>query len=288
MKAYDEYSPPTLNIIYMGRGFFIMLRKRIIILWIKECFFNASVGVVLITAVLLIWRLFNPPAPFSADISNLAAMRAPPTAISNLYQLSHDIPFDRVLAMYAIVNDFFPQGETFEVEPDALKRDYVVGFNRLRRQYSQGDIRPYFEMFNSLINELRFFPIPREYEYMFSDTWGEIMGTAILDQKNIPGRIPVLSMTEGRIHQAKWRPGLGYHVLIITSSGTRVLYAHLDVLDEETTLDGQVEAGQKLGAMGKSGNLTNVHLHIGISPQVPFANDFWINPYPFLRHMEGL
>ena len=267
--------------------------RKVFILWMKEMLFNTTVGIVLAATILLIWRVFNPAAPFSADAEAVAALRMPPQAMSNLSALArwHDVPFDQVLAIYAVSNNFFPQGTVPVVELDVLKQEYVKGLNRLRRKYAARDIRPYFELFHNLVREIEHFPISAGYEYMFSDTWGQIRGTAILDRKNIRGRIPVLSMTKGEVHQAGWHPNSGYHVVILTESGSRILYAHLDGLANGVDTPGAyVEAGQKLGTMGNSGKASErpVHLHIGISPKVSFAQDFWINPYPFLRYIENL
>jgi len=266
--------------------------RAIFVLWMKEWLFNTTVAIVLAVTIILTWRVFNPPIPFTAQADAVAALRMPHQAMSNLYALSqwHDVPFYQVLAIYAVANDFFPQGASPpEVELDILKKEYVTGFNKLRRQYASKDIEPYFELFRNLVSELEYFPVPGDYEYMFSDTWGKLKGTAILDRENIRGRIPVLSMTEGHILQAGWHPHSGYHVVVITSSGNRIMYAHLDKLEEGVATGRQVAAGQGLGAMGSSGEALlerPVHLHIAISPQVPFAEDFWINPYPLLRHVE--
>ena len=262
--------------------------KAIFMKWMGELLFNTSVAVVLAATILLLWRVFNPPAAFSAHAESVAALRVPSQAVSNLYSLSqwYGVPFDQLLAMYSVANDFFPQGTSPVVDLDVLKANYVTGFRRLRRQYSSGDIRPYFELFQNLINELQHFPVPREYHYMFSDTWGRRRGTDILDRENIRGRIPVLSMSAGRILQASWDTRAGYHVIVVTASGSRILYAHLDSLHDGITQGKPVLTGQQLGNMGSSGDVLPVHLHIGISPNVAFAEDFWINPYPFLRHME--
>lgn len=269
-------------------------RKRVrtvFILWMKEWVFNAAVAIVLAATILLIWRAFNPPITFTACPTEVAALRVPPAAMSNLHSLAdtHDMPFGRVLALYAVANEFFPQGGSPPVDVEMLQASYITGFNRLYRRYTSREIRPYFEMFDTISSELEHFPVPQEYEYIFSDTWGQISGTAILDQKNIRGRIPVLSMTAGTIRQAGWHPRSGYHIVVLTPSGSRILYAHLDSLGEGVEHGQQVEAGQQVGMMGNSGDvyhLLPVHLHIGISPQVTFAEDFWVNPYPFLRLLD--
>ena len=262
--------------------------RNIFMAWLREWLFNAAVLIVLATTILLIWRAFNPLIPFSVKAETVAAFRVPAQAMSNLHSLSqwYDIPFDRLLAIYSVSNNFFPEGAFPAVEIDILKSNYVTGFNRLRRQYVASDILPYFDLFEKLVFELEYFPIPWEYEYMFSDTWDHGQGTNILDRANIRGRIPVFSMTAGQVHRAGWHSKWGYHVVLVTKNGSRILYAHLHSLDEGIAVAQHVSAGQSLGLMGNSGEANAVHLHIGISPRVPFAENFWINPYPFLRHLE--
>jgi len=262
--------------------------RAVFMIWIKEWLFNTTVAVVLVATAVLTWQVINPPTRFSPSPEMVSALRVPPQAMSNLYVLSqlYDIPFDQLLAIYAVTNNFFPLGSSPTVELEVLKEDYVTGFRQLRRQYASRDIRPYFDLFQNLISELEYFPVPQEYSYMFSDTWDQPKGTNILDQENIRGRIPVLSMTEGYVRQAGWHSRLGYHAVIVTERGSRILYAHLNSLEEEISPGRQISAGQVLGSMGSSGEALPVHLHIGVSPSVSFAEDFWINPYPFLKHLQ--
>ena len=265
---------------------------EVFIQWIKECFFNLTMAILLAAAILLIWRVFNPPATFVAEPTTVAAMRMPASAMSNLFYLSrsYNAPFAQVLTMYAVANDFFPPGpEISAVEINVLHQDYISGFNRLRRQYSSRDVRPYFELFTNIINEIEYFPVQEGYKYSFSDIWDNRQGTAILDLANTRGNVPVLSMTGGHISHAAWHRLLGYHIMIVTESGTRILYAHLDGLSRDFISGTEILPGSKLGTMGNSGELAKgkpVHLHVGISPAVTFADNFWINPYPFLRFLE--
>lgn len=262
--------------------------KAIFMIWIKEWLFNTAVAVVLTVLIVLMWQVFNSPAPFSPSLDDVAALRVPPQAMRNLHMLSqwHDASFEAVFALYAVNNSFFPKNESPVIELETLNAKYIAGFNRLHRQYTARDTRPYLELIQRMIRELEYFPVPVEYSYMFSDTWDQHRGTNILDQENIRGRIPVMSMTAGYVHQSGWHPVLGYHIAVITENRSRILYAHLDNLEEKIVLEQRITAGQVLGTMGSSGAALPVHLHIRISPSVSFAEDFWINPYPFLRHLQ--
>ena len=240
-------------------------------------------AVVIAATVLLLWRAINPPTSFEAEPSAVAAFRIPTTAMSNLYSLSNanSAPFDQILTMYAVTNNFFAQyDESPIVEFDLLYENYVYGFNQLRRRYASRDVRPYFEMFKNLTNELVHFPVPSTHEYTFHDTWENSRGTVILDLMNTRERIPVSSMTPGEISHAAWHSNQGYYVVVATESGNRIIYTQLDNLADGMKPGMTIVAGQQLGYMG-------THLHISINVK-PYADDFWINPYPFLRHLETL
>ena len=253
---------------------------------LREWSFNTAVVMVLAAICLLTWRAFNPPVRVKVTPEAVAAFRIPSQTMEQLYVLSYgyNISFAQLLTIYSIENSFAPE----IVRPEALEL-YAAQFNQLQRKYHAGDIRMYYDMFRAILEEIQYFPIPAEYRgtYIYGDTWGKHRGTAIIDRENIRGRLPVVSMTNGHVFRAGWHPQHGYHVIVITGSGSRYLYAHLYSLEELALNTGnEVRAGQPLGTMGATGEASPVHLYVGISPQVPFAEDFWINPYPLLRHRE--
>jgi len=253
---------------------------------LREWMFNTSVLLVLLAVCLLTWRAFNLPVRINANLETVAAFRIPTQTMEQLYALSHihDIPFSRLLTLYSLENDFSPE----VVHPDSLEL-YAIQFNQLRRKFHAGDVRMYHDMFHSVLGEIQYFPIPMEYQgtYMYSDSWGSHRGTAIVDRENIRGRLPVVSMTDGHILHAGWHVQHGYHVIIVTENGNRYLYAHLNSIDDYVNQGNAIQAGQALGTMGATGDASPVHLHIGISPNVSFAMDFWINPYPLLQHISN-
>jgi len=252
---------------------------------LREWAFNASVLLILVAVGLLTWRAFNLPVRVNAAPETVAAFRIPTQTMEQLYALSHihDIPFSRLLTLYSLENSFNPE----IVHPDSLEL-YALQFNQLGRKFHAGDVRMYHDMFSSILDEIQYFPIPAEYQgtYIYTDGWGNHRGTAIIDRENRRGRLPVISMTDGRVLLAGWHVQHGYHVIIVTENGNRYLYAHLDKIDEYIAHGNAIQAGQMLGAMGATGEATPVHLYIGISPNVSFAMDFWINPYPLLQHVS--
>ncbi len=87
---------------------------------------------------------------------------------------------------------------------------------------------------------------------------------------------PIQATADGEVVEAGWMDRYGWGVRIRHTDDQETLYAHLNHLD--------VKAGQKvsrgdiLGAMGRSGNATGVHLHYEVR-----RNGKPVNPQPYLR-----
>lgn len=74
---------------------------------------------------------------------------------------------------------------------------------------------------------------------------------------------PVYSVSEGKVEVAAWQGAAGQAVTIVTAGGKRILYGHLSRMNVEA---GQkVEAGDRIGAVGSTGNSTGPHLHLGVN-----------------------
>ena len=74
---------------------------------------------------------------------------------------------------------------------------------------------------------------------------------------------PVYSISAGEVEVADWQGAAGKAVTIVTAGGKRILYGHLSRLNVEA---GQkVEAGDRIGAVGSTGNSTGPHLHLGVN-----------------------
>ena len=78
-----------------------------------------------------------------------------------------------------------------------------------------------------------------------------------------PTGTPVVAVTGARVIEAayptSWGPAYGRAAIIQAPSGKRYLYAHLSRLDVST---GQsLSAGQRIGLVGTTGNVTGPHLH---------------------------
>lgn len=243
----------------------------------------------------------------------VAAFRVPYRSIGMLkaYSAKRGVPFGEMFALFCAENGFFPE-KAVAYDLSVLDTQYVQDYKQIKRKYSAGSIAPYADMFTGLFDEIECFPIPTGFAgednpeespaYIYGDSWGVTrnyegekhhMGTDILDRENIRGRLGVVSMTDGQVHDAGWREPLGYYVGVETTNGNYYLYAHLDTLAEDIAAGMPVSAGQALGRMGNTGDSRSsdgafqVHLHVAISPQAGFTkNKFWINPYPLLRYIE--
>lgn len=72
----------------------------------------------------------------------------------------------------------------------------------------------------------------------------------------------VYAYTDGRVVQAGWNGGYGISILIDHGNGLRTRYAHLSRLN--VRVGQRVQTGQKIGAVGSTGNSTGPHLHFEV------------------------
>jgi murein DD-endopeptidase MepM/ murein hydrolase activator NlpD len=275
----------------------------------KEFFFRLCVVGVIILIFAMIFGLLRQGVRVRVNAETVAALRVPHSAIGVLrvHAAKNDISFPELFAVFNAENNFFPEKQNY-YDIKNLEGLYVSDFNRLVRRYNSRSLAPYVKMFENLFSEIEAFPISKDmYEHdasvMFGDSWGIAhnyqgnkthMGTAIIDRENIRGRVPVVSMTGGRVREASWDNTLGYFVGIVTNNNTYYLYAHLDSIAQGISAGTEIFAGQHLGQMGNTGGEKHkhsfpVHLYIAIAPDVSFTRSkFWINPYPLLRYIESV
>lgn len=72
----------------------------------------------------------------------------------------------------------------------------------------------------------------------------------------------VYAYTDGRVVQAGWNGGYGISILIDHGNGLKTRYAHLSRLN--VRVGQKVQTGQKIGAVGSTGNSTGPHLHFEV------------------------
>ncbi len=72
----------------------------------------------------------------------------------------------------------------------------------------------------------------------------------------------VYAYTDGRVIQAGWNGGYGNCILIDHGNGLRTRYAHLSRISVK--VGQRVKTGQRIGAVGSTGNSTGPHLHFEV------------------------
>lgn len=111
---------------------------------------------------------------------------------------------------------------------------------------------------------------------------------------------PVVAVTDGQVLEVsridRYDPdGVqgpdngGLSVSVRGDDGVRYYGSHLSALAAGIDRGVRVRAGQRLGAVGRTGNANNIcHLHFGLSPPCAGTGDWWMRrgviwPAPYLR-----
>jgi murein DD-endopeptidase MepM/ murein hydrolase activator NlpD len=74
---------------------------------------------------------------------------------------------------------------------------------------------------------------------------------------------PVVAVGKGVITSAGWAGAYGYRVVETLPDGTELWYCHLSAIGVGA---GEVTAGQPIGRVGATGNVTGPHLHLEVRP----------------------
>ncbi|MFF5970625.1 peptidoglycan DD-metalloendopeptidase family protein [Streptomyces sp. NPDC012769] len=95
----------------------------------------------------------------------------------------------------------------------------------------------------------------------------------------VPTGTSVRAVANGRIVSAGWGGAYGYQVVIRHQDGRYSQYAHLSAL---AVREGQrVNAGQRIGRSGSTGNSSGPHLHFEVRTGAGYGSD--IDPIAYLR-----
>ncbi|MFJ2749284.1 M23 family metallopeptidase [Streptomyces sp. NPDC087297] len=90
-----------------------------------------------------------------------------------------------------------------------------------------------------------------------------------------PTGTPVKAVSGGKITSAGWSGAYGYRIVLELPDGTEIWYCHLSSM---AVTSGTVGAGETIGRVGATGNVTGPHLHLevrkGGSTMDPLA---WLN-----------
>lgn len=268
-----------------------------------------ALAAVVIIVTVLTARLIIRGTSVKIPKENVAQFKISVRAMEDLKVLSdkYRLNYVNVLTLYALENNFFPVKYVNPVLEE-IEQKYFMDYAELKKKYERKNIRRYEELLQSIISDIKYFPIVASTEgdesvsYIYGDSFGlknsdskNSNGTDIINRENLRGIVPVVSMTAGYIKELGWDDVYGYYAGVRADSGNYYFYGHLDSTADGLAKGARVNPGQYLGLMGDSGNGKKsagtpnypVHLHVGISPDKRlFGSNFWINPYPFLRHIE--
>ncbi|MFE3580381.1 M23 family metallopeptidase [Streptomyces vinaceus] len=76
-----------------------------------------------------------------------------------------------------------------------------------------------------------------------------------------PTGTPVKAVASGKITSAGWSGAYGYRIVLELEDGTEVWYCHLSSM---SVTSGSVGAGDTIGRVGATGNVTGPHLHLEV------------------------
>jgi murein DD-endopeptidase MepM/ murein hydrolase activator NlpD len=123
-------------------------------------------------------------------------------------------------------------------------------------------------------------PVPADYELTSSFGWrtSPTRGGADFHTGQDfarPHGSPVTAVSDGVVVYTGWSGGYGNLVRVRHANGVESWYAHLSSID--VTVGDDVRAGDRLGAVGSTGNSTGPHLHLEIR-----VDDQPVDPMPWL------
>jgi murein DD-endopeptidase MepM/ murein hydrolase activator NlpD len=96
---------------------------------------------------------------------------------------------------------------------------------------------------------------------------------------------PLVAAAAGKVTGAKYHGAAGNYVVIRTESGREHFYAHLR-LPAAVEVGERVDAGDRLGSVGDSGNAWDCHLHFEVwTAPGWYRGGHAIDPLPFLRSL---
>lgn len=296
VHAYRPSSRQKINSRKLKRQIGILNLQRVLP---KYIIYGAAVIFLIVLSVYLINRISGGMKKNIA-VENVSAFRLPSKSLSVLMTLSdkYEKDLSDILTLYALENNFFPESAELEINETEIEKKYFINYNKLRKTYKNSFFEQYRSIIGGLLSEIEYFPIGYgSADYMFGDGFGSVrndatknLGCEITDRENTPGRLPVCSMTGGTVEKVKYSEREGQQIIIKTESGTRYQYSRLMNLQAGIKSGAAIKAGDLLGYMGQGRHSdipTLTGLYLQISPkQTLTKEEFWINPYVFLRISE--
>lgn len=210
------------------------------------------------------------------------------------YSLKHKIEFAHTLGVWAL--------ESYRGTPPKKIYQSILQPTGGMNLENFGLYEDATNVYKQFIYDIESFPIKNKKLYTYENGWKENRayngnrkhyGIDIMDKKNEPGKIEVLTMTDGIVENIGWNETGGYRVGIRSDSGAYFYYAHLDKEPDFLKKGDRVYAGECIGYMGDTGygpegtrGKFPVHLHVGIGVAIKDEKEYWINPYYLLKYLE--
>lgn len=162
--------------------------------------------------------------------------------------------------------------------------------------------------FKTILADIEYFPVALSEDGFsglgYENGWGDARtyggdrrheGTDIMDNENIRGSYPIVSVSDGVVEHIGWLEQGGYRIGIRSPHGAYFYYAHLAYYAEDFAIGQTVSAGQIIGFMGDTGysavegTVGNfpVHLHFGIYLETDHFDELSVNPYYILKYLEN-
>lgn len=271
----------------------------------KQSKFINILSMIFIISLLIYFKNFFAKKNLDLDILKVASFKIPDNTLDKINELSvkHKKDFITLVTLYSLENNFF---ETTSIEEPLEQLEIILinNYNILYKKYKPA-IKIYKDIFKTAFEDIKTFPITELYtDYNYDDSFGVKrdyggdrihLGTDIMDNLNTRGRIAIVSMTDGVIQNIGWNELGGYRIGILSKNQNYYYYAHFDSFNKELKNGDKILAGDLLGYMGDTGYSKlegvkgnfPVHLHIGFSIKTDLTQDeFWINPYPFLKYIQ--
>ena len=86
----------------------------------------------------------------------------------------------------------------------------------------------------------------------------------------------ILAFADGTVGMVGWDAGYGNYIIVQHAGGWRTLYAHCSAV--YVTGGDTVTAGQCIGLVGATGNVTGPHLHLELTCEGVYYNpEFWLS-----------
>lgn len=203
-------------------------------------------------------------------------------------------PYAVTLAIWVI--------ESYKGTPEKDIYKLIKHYTPLDGLSQYGTYEDAINIYSQFIYDIEYFPIPKGVNYVFENGWKEgrvfngnrkHYGIDIMDIKDSPGTIKVVSMTNGIVENIGWNDTGGYRVGIRTEGGAYFYYAHLNEEPKHIKNGDRVQAGDIIGVMGNTGygpegtrGQFQTHLHVGIAVKTKDNDEFWVNPYYILKYYE--